>query len=183
MGFESDPSRFSINRLGGEPIPDDLRRLLERADELKRRFGIELNDEVGWAPWLDTSYLRPEERVQPDIVANLRASGEVCDLIAFVAAVEDDEYFGYWRGPSRRAVADSPLVLFDNEGQFTVVAETLGEAILSSQYDEDFIEMRDWMRSLGIIIDVEGPEDITVPVEPDDPNGMRDRLYYQYVKN
>ncbi len=78
MSFDSILQAFSKNRLGGEPIPDDLKLLLGHADELFEMAFLKLNCKEGWAPWLDSSYLRPEERVKPDIVANLRAIAEVC---------------------------------------------------------------------------------------------------------
>lgn len=53
-------ARFSANRLGGEPVPDDVRIVLANNDELAERTGIALRAEKRWAPWLDTSYLSAE---------------------------------------------------------------------------------------------------------------------------
>jgi hypothetical protein len=62
---------FSAHRLGGDPVPDDLRVLLPHRDELAERTGIELSWAKDWAPWLDHSYLRPEERRYAPILAQL----------------------------------------------------------------------------------------------------------------
>lgn len=175
-------SQFSANRLGGEPIPKDVRILLAHADDLTEQTGIALNWEAGWAPWLDTSYLSEAERANPDIAANVRAIAEVCELIAFVAVDEEDQYFGYWRGPSRRAIADSPLVHLDNEGQFNLCGgSTFAEAILGQVYgDEQFAELRDWLRSIGITIRPETPKDLVDPEATPSPDELHRELYSRY---
>src|SRR6266571_1011430 len=85
MGMSNDIAmRFSKIRLGGEPVPADVMVLLDHNEALYERTGVRLNWDDGWAPWLDTSYLRPEELEDPDIAANIRAIAEVCSHIAFV---------------------------------------------------------------------------------------------------
>jgi hypothetical protein len=145
---------FSANRLEGDPVPDDLRRLLPRRDELAQRTGIELNWAKDWAPWLDHSYLRPEERKDPGIAANIRAMAEVSSLIAFVAQEEDGQYFGFWRGRDKLPITKCPLLFLDNEGQFNpCVASNFAECVLEHTWGEErFSELRDWFRSLGITI-------------------------------
>src|SRR5579885_497917 len=78
-------SQFSIDRLDGDPVPDDLQILLPERDELARRSGIRLVPDEDWAPWLDTSGLAEAVRSDPDAAADLRARAEVCRLCAFVA--------------------------------------------------------------------------------------------------
>lgn len=173
---------FSLNRLGGEPVPEDLKVLLLHRDELARRTGFSLNWDKEWTPWLDSSYLSEDEKADPDISANVRATEEVCALIAFVAAYEDDEYLGFWRGPSLRPVANSPLVYFDNEGQFSLCGgESVSEAILAHAYDEDdFGELSDWMRSIGISIRWDSREDISYPEDSPPPHDVHDLLYKRF---
>jgi hypothetical protein len=170
---------FSRNRLGGEPVPDDVKALLAHADEFAKRTGIELNGEEGWAPWLDTSYLSAADRTNPDITANVRAMAEVCGLIAFIAATEEGEYFGYWRGTGKRAVAASPLVRLDNEGQFNLCGcTTFAEAVLGETYGDEKIEaLREWFRSLGIALKGEEPAE-----EEQGPDELHSELYYRYRK-
>jgi hypothetical protein len=72
-------SQFSSNRLGGESVPDDVKKLLEHHDQFVKRTGIELNWKKGWAPWADTSYLSPDDLANPDIAANVKAIAEVCE--------------------------------------------------------------------------------------------------------
>ncbi len=172
--------QFSTNRLRGEPLPADLKVLLEHHDELLRRTGIELNWTANWAPWLDTSYLSDAERKNPDIAANLLAIEEVCRLSAFVAACEDGEYLGYWRGPADRSVAESPLVALDSEGQFRISAgRTFAEAVLALLGVPP--KLRDWMRSLGIVVPWETENDIAWPDEAHDPGSLHKQSYYRHL--
>jgi hypothetical protein len=175
-------SQMSRNRLGGEPVPDDLKILLLHRDELAERTGLWLEWAEDWAPWLDSSDLGESEPRDPDVAANARAIEEVCRLIAFVAADEEDEYLGYWRGPTRRRVADSPLVFFDNQGQFHLcVASTFAEAVLEREYGgERFAELRSWLVSLGIAIGWESPAQITFPHEKLTPKELHKQLFDRY---
>jgi hypothetical protein len=107
-------AEFSANRLGGEAIPEDLRLLLVHHHELAERTGVELSWLPGWAPWLDTSYLTAADRKNPDIAANVRAIADVCALSTFVAAHEDQHYFGYWRGSSLLRLEEAVPISLDH---------------------------------------------------------------------
>jgi hypothetical protein len=185
MALDRILSQFSQNRLAGEPVPDDVQALLANRAKFLKRTGVEFNWKKKWAPWLDTSYLRPDELANPGIAAGLRATEEVCRLIAFIAINEDDSlYFGYWRGPQKRPIAKCPLVLLDSENSFRLLAgRTFAEAILvATQRDsERFSEMRDWLCSLGMKIRWEKLEEATWPKEKDDPDGLHKKLYYNYL--
>jgi hypothetical protein len=174
--------RFSQNRLDGEPVPDDLKILLRHRDALAERTGIRLEWAEDWTPWLDTSDLSETERRDPEIAARIRATEEVCRLIAFVAADDGGQYLGYWRGPTHRKVADSPLVFFDKEGQFHLcVASSVSEAILAREYGrERFPMVRAWLRSLGIRIGWDSPSQMTHPREKPTPKQLHDELYLRY---
>lgn len=154
---------FSQNRLGGEPIPVDVQLLLAHIDGFAARTGVELNGQEGWAPWLDTSYLSQENKANPDIMANVRLMADVCGMIAFIAAHEDGEYYGYWQGPDKQSIATAPLIRLDNEGQFGFCCGTsFVEGILSRlTYDEaQFTELRNWFRSIGITVQFETLADL-----------------------
>lgn len=183
MGRGSIAKTFSAYRLGGEPVPEDVKVLLAHAEEVAERTGIELNWKKGWAPWLDTSYLSEADRANPDIAANVRAIAEVCGLIAFIAAHEDGEYFGYWRGPGNRAVADSPLVRLDNEGQFSFCGgSSFAEALLAQAGDEEqFDELRNWLAAAGVAVRVSSLKDIRYPKEKSSPDKLHKELYRRYL--
>ena len=175
---------FSTHRLGAEAVPPDLLVLLQNADALRQRTGIKFSSAPDWAPWFDTSYLSDAEKRNPDIIASVRAISEVCGLIAFVAELEDSEYMGYWRGPTKRPVASSPLVILDNEGQFRLCAGTcFAETLLERTYgDEQFGTLKAWLQSLGISIPQNSIDDFAYPQEATDPNALSMELYERYRK-
>jgi len=175
-------SRFSINRLDGEPVPDDLCILLPHRDELAERSGIRLVLDDDWAPWLDTSGLGEAVRNDPDAAANIRALSEVCRLIAFVAVDPAGQYLGYWRGPTRRKLAESPLVVLDSSSQFHLcVSSTFAEAVLERAYGhEGFPDLRGWLQSIGITIGWESPSQLTFPHEKLPPKELHRQLFERY---
>lgn len=183
----SELIHFSLNRLDGEPLPPDLERLLIHKEALRERFALTLESRSAWSPWLeigwfDLSRSRVADQINPEILAELEATMEVCRLIAFVAAdVGAEEFFGYWRGQERRPVAACPLVLFDGEGQFGLCpGSTLADALLWHS-NERFPEMRDWLRSLGIPVTTEDFHDLTWPEVRDHPGMLRGKLADRYA--
>jgi hypothetical protein len=175
-------SQFSINRLDGDPVPDDLQILVPERDELDRRSGVRLVLDEDWTPWLDTSGLAEAVRSDPDAAADLRARAEVCRHCAFVAVDGAGQYLGYWRGPSRRKAANSPIVVLDHAGPFHLcVAQTFAEAVLERAYGGDgFRDLRDWFGSLGISIGWETPNQLTFPHEKLPPKEMYRQLFERY---
>jgi hypothetical protein len=175
-------AEFSRNRLGGERVPDDLRLLLPHRDELVQRTGIRLEWIPEWNPWLESIHLRENERTDPDGAASLFATEEICRLTAFVAALESGEYFGYWRGPTERKVAESPLVFLDREGHFHLcVASSFAEAILAREFGgARFTKLRAWFRALGIPIGWENPEQLTYPYERHPPRDLHKELFARF---
>lgn len=177
---------FSKNRLNGEAVPKDIQLLLRHRDELSQKFDLSLHWETGWEPWLDTSYLSEEDKADPDTMANVRAIEDICALIAFVAEGKDGAYIGFWRGPKHRPVTDSPLVSFDNEGQFNLCGgKTLSEALLAHVYngydEEAFSEFRDWLHSIGIKVSWKTPDDIAYPEEDSPPDELHNAAYERYL--
>jgi hypothetical protein len=187
MNTDTMLREFSAHQLGGDPVPDDLRRLLPHRDELAERTGIELNWTEDWAPWLDHSYLRPEERMDPGIAANIRAMADVSALIAFVAQEDDAQWFGFWRGPDRLPIAKCSLVFLDNEGQFNpCVASNFAECVLEHTYGADrFNALRDWFRSLGITIPFNDEKTLLArdwPERSHEAKKLHDELFDRYLR-
>jgi hypothetical protein len=178
-------SQFSINRLDGESVPDDLRILLPHRDELAARSGVRLVLDEEWTPWRTPGAPGESVHSDPEAVANHRATAEVCRLIAFVAVEGTDQHLGYWRGPANRKVDLSPLVLLDRTGQFHLcVSSTFAEAVLERAYGgADFKDLRDWMQSLGISIGWESPSQLTFPHEKLPPKEMHRQLFDLYRRS
>ncbi len=174
--------QFSINRLDGEPVPEDLRILLDHRDELAERSGMRLVADEDWSPWFDAGALERSIRSDPEEAARIRATAEVTRLIAFVAGDDQRQFLGYWRGPTRRRIALSPLVLLDEAGDFHLcVGSSFAEAILERAYGtENFDTLRGWLRSVGIDISWDTPNQLTFPHERMPPKEMQRRLFDQY---
>lgn len=173
-------TKFSANRLHGDPAPPDLSLLLANRAELARRTGIVLTDSESWAPWLDTSYLQESDLADPEILANIRAIADVCKFIDFVAEDEDSNYYGYWRGPAHVALSKAPIVCLDNEGQFGFCGTAnLAGAILATV--GPFDELRSWLIGLGVESLPSGPYDLfDLHVQPS-PRQLHEELYEKYA--
>jgi hypothetical protein len=182
MSAPSNLVAFSTYRLNGESVPPDLAILVNHADAFSQKTGIELNWQPGWAPWLDTSYLNETDLANPDILANVKAIAEVCRLIAFVAAHEDGEYYGYWRGYGQRPVTESPLVRLDNEGQFCLMSgRTFAEAILAQKFEQaDFGSFHQWLTLLGIVVPATHAEALTMAEGERSPGELHELFFYRY---
>ena len=177
---------FSRNRLRGQPLPADLAILLANRDALNERVGLEMSADPNWEPWSDTSYLSGEELANPDIPANIKAMTEVCKYISFVAATDESEYYGYWRGGDDRVIADSPVVCLDNEGQFELCCgRTFADAILSRNTydDDDFADFKSWLTSLGVDVGYDSLDSMPVPVDESTSDELHEQLYDQFLAN
>lgn len=185
MGTTELVSQFSINRLDGEPAPEDLRILLEHRDGLAARTGMRLVVDEEWSPWFDAGALARSIQSDPVGAARMRATAEVARLIAFVAGDERGHYLGYWRGPTHRKVAMSPLVLLDETGEFHLcIGSSFAEALLERAYNTDnFHPLRDWLRSVGIDISWDTPNQLTFPHERTPPREMHRQLIDQYRRS
>jgi hypothetical protein len=168
---------LSAYRLNGEEVPRDLAVLVPYADELDRRSGLRFAFEREWAPWADNSYLTECALSRADVRANIKANEMVFPYVAFFAGSRDGEYLGYWRGPSMRPIARTPLVWLDNEGQYSRLpgTVTVGRAIADNSAER----VRFWLESLDVGTHEERIID-AVDDEPD-PNGLRDKLFWKFM--
>ena len=185
MEPDDELSFFSINRLDGEPVPEDVRLLLPHRDVLARLSGVHLELEDEGTPRLDSHDLGEAVRTDPDAAADLRARAEVCRLCSFIAQDRAGLYLGYWRGPSRRKVALSPIVVLDAAGHFHLcAAQTFAEAVLERAYgQEGFPALRDWLQSLGISVFWESPAQLTLPHDKLPPKELYRQLSERYRRS
>jgi hypothetical protein len=178
-------SQFSINRLDGEPVPDDLRILLPHRDELANRGQVRLVLDEDWHPWMDTTGLSEAIQSDPAAAADIRARAEVCRLCAFIAEAGAGQYLGYWRGPSHRKIPGCSIVLHDAAGNFHLCAsQSFAEAVLEYNYPQPgFGDLRDWLQSLGISITWDSPNQLTLPHEKLPPKELHRQLLEQYRRS
>jgi hypothetical protein len=178
-------SQFSMNRLDGETVPDDLGILLAHREELAGRTDIELELGDRWSPLSDGRGPGEPALGDPNAVAEHRARAEVCRLCAFVAHDRERNSLGYWRGKEKREIAGSPVVVLDDNGQFHLcAAQTFAEAVLERAYGRpEFAELREWLRSIGIAIGWESPAQLTFPHEKLPPKELHRQLAEQYRRS
>ena len=182
-----DLKAFSDNRLMGQVVPIELELLLAHAEVVQRLIGIEFGDNSKWTPWLDVSYLSEAQLNEPDIKANVDAIAVVCKYVLFVAATENSEYIGYWRGPQMRPLSQSSIICLDNEGQFTVLpGRNIIEALLADIYNSNtFTDFKRLFESVGLALPYASHTDIPYVDESADdgylsPAELHKKLYHEF---
>ena len=167
----ADVSRHCLR---GQPVPKDLAALwhaqLAGDTDLLDAYELTLLDAID--DDLFEGFGVADGVEVPVAAAFDRMVHQVC----WVAEVLDGSLIGYWVGEGKRAVADSPIVVCDPDGQFELGARTLTEYLLDCtdpDDEEDFNEVRDALEALGVHVDVEDHEVIWDRNEGfDDPNGI-----------
>lgn len=129
-----------------------------------------------------TDYLSEAEHNNPEIMANVRATDRVAGLATWLLVSEDRAAFGYWRGPHEISLDEAPIVQYDNEGQFQLLASdgiAAALAVRSSWDDEDEYEsIREEFAEIGIILPATLAEAEVWPEISPEPNDLH-RQYYQ----
>ncbi|WP_009959426.1 hypothetical protein [Verrucomicrobium spinosum] len=171
----------TVNRLGGEPCPEDLRVLLTVGNDLLHDLNVEVCGDATWQPWADKSYLTAADLADPDISANVRAIDDTFELINFIARTEDDTYIGYWRGPNHVPLAKSPLVSYDTEGQFRLCGGTFVESLFFVIHDDEALaQFREDCVQLGIELAFESVDDISIPSVDPTPDAFHTARYHMH---
>lgn len=154
-----------------EVIPVDLEKLvLVTLNEEESPFaGLELRALLPGEENLinDTSYMSAEDLRNPDIQSNIEAIRGVSALARFVAADEERNLFGYWLGKAHRALNEAPIVMFNNEGQFSLLpGASLTEAVCGNRAAGDeatFAALRRAFMGLGIAFAASDIESLCTP--------------------
>lgn len=168
-------------RLGNEDCPRDLIFLIDNFLSTLSGLEIEFNDQERWEPWCDKSYLTKEDLADPDIAANIKAIDETFALISFVAEFPDGEYVGYWRGPEKSTIENSPLVHYSNDGQFSLCGSNFIEALYFYVYDDEVLEeIKKSAIASGIELDFESIDDIKIKETEISPSDNHEKKYYEY---
>jgi hypothetical protein len=159
----------------------DLLRLRQSSNlgPIIERLELELVDDPSWGEPSDTSYLTPKDRANPDITANVDAMLATNKLIAWFGR-DNEGFVGIWRGPEDRALAESPVVRLDTEGQYSIVAATIPDYIAISVPEDEFQSVRAALVGAGFQVG-NNPDAIWGALDSfdDDPNAYRNELYEQ----
>ena len=158
------------------PDVERLRNSLEQLEDQIDYLELELVDDPEWTEPSDTSYLSADDRANPDIMANVEAMAETNKLIAWFAR-DQEGYVGLWRGPDRQPLDSAPVVRLDTEGQYDLVATTIGDYIAISVDEDDFDDTREALKGAGFTVRASA-EEIWSSVEAQPcPNDYRLKLY------
>ncbi|MDQ0798154.1 hypothetical protein [Streptomyces sp. B1I3] len=135
--YDERLAEFSRERLGGRPIPDDLRVLLVAQWQGHTHFTHLLDLEFFEAgevhPLLDTSYLSEEERADPEMQAVNAAAAEMATYVKLVAK-GGKGWIGYWLHPDEAADRAWRLIELDTEFTFwSLVGVTLAEGVAAER--------------------------------------------------
>ncbi|WP_067480004.1 hypothetical protein [Actinomadura hibisca] len=160
--FEERLKEFSRERLGGRPLPDDLRTMLVAQWEGRTGFRDLLFltfPEPGEVDMLrDTSYLSEAELADPEMQAICAGMAEMGKYVKLVAK-DEENWIGYWLHPDEPADRPAPLVELDTEASFRLLpGRTLAEACVAtcSRYLDEpderlaFTELADDLADLGL---------------------------------
>jgi len=177
-------SAFAPSRFTRLSWPEDVRILLDHADELAGRLGITLRADQEWRDWLELRHRRPAQLADADAYARYEATAQVCDSVAFVLCTEDDACIGYWLADSPGPLAGRPLVKLDRTGRFIVCAgRNLAEALLSefsASNPQRFEELREWFDEMGVRglppLEVEIPWPTVIPSPGQVQSALQARL-------
>ena len=185
---------FSAHFLKSQAIPQDLQQMLlmqwtrvkseeDYADPLEALRGrfFDIGDSH---PLLDNSYLNENDRANPDIMANVRAIGDIVGMSSFIGEDDDGGVFGYWHGPEQIDAGKAALIRLDTEGQFSLYqGHTLADALVSSWiFDEDdFKQIKTWLANFDITISADNLDDFPEPQSPSQPDDMHHDLYEKYL--
>jgi hypothetical protein len=165
--------RLSEEVLDGQGVPEDLKTLwraqLSGDTELLDAYEMVLLEDLTTDDVMEG--FRVEDGVEP---AAAFALERTVDQIRFVAEAMDGSLLGYWVGDPARSVADSPVVVFDNDGQIELAGRTIAESLIGWTDPEDpdeTTEVCEELRALGIRLTADTHERIYARLSSfDDPN-------------
>lgn len=135
--------------------PDLIRFLQEKTD-------FELVDQ-DWNEPSDVSYLSAAKREEPVMKAILEAAEETNALIAWFGQnpCNSEIGVGLWRGPEHTPLDRAPVVVLDDEGEYRLVAATVGDYLLSAVAPAAFEESQPLLAAAGLAVSTTWDEIIT----------------------
>lgn len=157
----------------------DLKLLHDKLDQLAdlvESLELELVDDPKWPEPSDMSYLTAKERKDPDIMSNVDAMLATNELISWFGR-DMEGFLGLWRGPKNTPLDKAPIVRLDSEGQYDLVAATVGDYLAISTDADEFDESRKAIAKAGFTV-AESPDAIWEALAGfEDPNDFRHVLY------
>ena len=153
-----------------EALPADFLALQSEAGEAAlAELGVRLLDEDD--ELFTHDYLSPENLARPDIAANIAAIDEVAELALWAVMGEEEDLWGWWLGPEQGSPVSAPVVRFDTEGQFLLMAGRDLATAIAVEYswgeEETWQQIRESFAEAGIELPATLAEaDVTPDVSP-----------------
>jgi hypothetical protein len=159
------------------PDIDRLRKAGGALSDIADALELELVNDPNWGEPSDVSYLNEDDRANPDIMANVDAMAATNGLIAWFGR-DSEGFVGLWRGPENRPLPDAPIVRLDSEGQYSIVAKSVGDYLAISADHDAFDHTRERLVAAGFVVR-ESPDAIWAAVEAEEAaaNKHRHALY------
>lgn len=185
--YDERLKEFSRLRLGGRPVPEDVRLLATAQWEGRghpfERFGITILEPGAPHPLTDFSHVGEKERADPDIMANCAASAQMATYLMAVAQDEDSGFYGYWLHPDQRIDRNPPpVVKVDSELTYGELGgRTFAEACLYDiAFDDDalFAEVSAALAKLHVPVSAGSREGLDEHSADPAPEDVHRRLYY-----
>jgi len=156
--------QYATQHLGGRPVPDDLRKLLEaqwgdaatgRSNPLKHA-GVEFIEGDRMPRLVAAECAGRDDLEAARRLAYAQAMRDMVRYSGFVAQDAAGEAIGYWFSPDRIPIEAAPPLLFDTNNHFCLLCgNSIAEAILviaSQGNNQTFSELRDYLNELGVRI-------------------------------
>ncbi|MEO8700123.1 MAG: hypothetical protein ABI867_08770 [Kofleriaceae bacterium] len=153
-----------------------LRASLDALAGLMTELELTLVDDPAWSEPSDTSYLNEKDRTNPDLVANVEAMTATHALISWFGRYREG-FVGLWRGPNATALDQAPIVRLDSEGQYELVATTVGDFLAIAADQDRFAEHRRSLVDAGFTVAASRKLIWQTLDTLDDPNAYRHELY------
>ncbi|ROO86000.1 hypothetical protein EDD29_3557 [Actinocorallia herbida] len=182
-------AEFARVRLGGRPVPEDLRTVLTETWEgrpgLVEQLGVRILEPGTTHVLMDHSYLSAADRANPDLMANVAAMTETAEYLRFVVELAQDFLLGYWFHPAEPADRPAPIVLLDTEGTYEPMpGATLTEAVVSywaGRDDGTYADYRAELAALGLSLSPRSLADLTEPTLALHPEAYQDARYAEAI--
>lgn len=190
--FDERLEDFSRERLGGGPVPDDLRGLLvaqwEGRSGFYEQFGIVFLEPGETDPLLGQSYRDERAPAAPATVSGV-VDRQMARYLKVVAKHEDGDCYGYWVHPDEPADQPARIVHCDTEGTFLLMGgETFAEAIVEDYFsvaEGEFAEVAEGftgeaaelLAEVGVRIPTQSTADLDWPETVHDPDDIYTDLY------
>lgn len=174
---------FTKEELAAKTIPNDLEKLIKNFDcceDLLEEMECRFFEEGEVPDLISHSYLNDEDKLNKATMASVSAAIELSNYITFVVEAIDGNLVGYWHGPENIELKSAPIVMYNTEGQYSILSgSNLVEALVGDYLfddDEEFSNFQSQFENCEINI-VSKWDDLIEPKLDIGPSELFEDLY------